>query len=199
MSCRYGPRRDPGEGTSNLLRGKQRRAPLGGSTPRRARCGAPRVPVWRPAFQAVNALQGDGASLSVRKTRWQRTCGSLPRLIWEESVKGGCPRFHKKKTRNRNLPKRAFGARGSSDSRRAAPSGGKTERPRNPVRLDGPPVPRGRPAFTPPDLVPKGGLEPPRDNSHTPLKRTCLPFHHFGSGEDRRNSLAAGPGIIGFG
>ena len=38
------------------------------------------------------------------------------------------------------------------------------------------------------DLVPKGGLEPPRDNSHTPLKRTCLPFHHFGSGEDRQNS-----------
>ncbi len=38
------------------------------------------------------------------------------------------------------------------------------------------------------DLVPKGGLEPPRDNSHTPLKRTCLPFHHFGSGEDRQES-----------
>ena len=47
--------------------------------------------------------------------------------------------------------------------------------------------------FVPPskvrsDLVPKGGLEPPRDNSHTPLKRTCLPFHHFGSGKDRQDS-----------
>ena len=30
-------------------------------------------------------------------------------------------------------------------------------------------------------LVPKAGLEPAWGNPHTPLKRACLPFHHFGT------------------
>ena len=30
-------------------------------------------------------------------------------------------------------------------------------------------------------LVPKAGFEPARGNPHTPLKRACLPFHHFGT------------------
>ena len=78
-----------------------------------------------------------------------------------ESVKGGTPPFTKTTTPDRNSPKRAIGARGSFDRRRAASGGSGTggHKPLDPTSL-------GRSACCPPSpersaWVPGGGIEPP--------------------------------------
>ena len=138
----------------------------------------------RSAFPCLPSFQRVGYR------RRRKTDGSEPLVRCPpdrgESVKGGLAPRSQKETRNRNSPPRAAGAQGSFDSQaRSAWRFGRGAQSFNEHTSHR--VPDQRPPSEPLDLVPKGGFEPPRDNSHTPLKRTCLPFHHFGSGEDRQD------------